>query len=194
MTDIKDTPKSKTGNGQGQVKDVAAGTSSAPMKSIGSPFAFMRRFAEDMDHLFEEFGLESGWHIPSFVTRSRELLRRESGLVPAEWSPKIDVLQREGQFVIRADLPGLSKEDVKVEATDDVVTIQGERKQEKKEERKGYSYSECSYGSFYRSIPLPEGAEAAKAIAEFRKGVLEVIVPAATPPMQKAKRLEVREA
>jgi HSP20 family protein len=194
MTDIKDAPKSKAGNGQGKVKEIVPGTSTAPMKSIGNPFAFMRRFAEDMDHLFEEFGLESGWHIPSFVTRSRELLRRGSGLVPAEWSPKIDVFQREGQFVVRADLPGLTKDDVKVEVTDDVITIQGERTQEKKEERKGYSYSECSYGSFYRAIPLPEGAEASKATAEFRKGVLEVTVPATTPPEQKAKRLEVREA
>jgi HSP20 family protein len=194
MSEIKEAPKPKTGNGQGQIKDVAPSTTSAPMKSIGSPFAFMRRFAEDMDHLFEEFGLESGWHIPSFVTRSRELFRRGSGLVPAEWSPKIDVLQREGQLVIRADLPGLGKEDVKVEVGDGVITIQGERKQEKKEERKGYCYSECSYGSFYRAIPLPEGAEAAKATAEFRKGVLEVIVPTITPPVAKAKRLEVREA
>src|SRR4249920_1367394 len=83
MTEIKEAPRSKAGNGKGQVKDVAPGTAAAPMKSIGSPFAFMRRFAEDMDHLFEEFGLESGWHIPSFVTRSREMLRRGSGLVPA---------------------------------------------------------------------------------------------------------------
>ena len=60
--------------------------------------------------------------------------------------------------MVRADLPGMSKEDIKVEVTDGVITIQGERKQEKKEEREGYSYSECSYGSFYRSIPLPEGA------------------------------------
>jgi HSP20 family protein len=147
-----------------------------------------------MDHLFEEFGLESGWHIPSFVTRSRELLRRGSGLVPAEWSPKIDVLHREGEFVVRVDLPGLTKEDVKVEVAGDVITIQGERKQEKKEERKGYCYSECSYGSFYRAIPIPEGAESSKATAESRKGVLVVTVPVATPPVQKARRLEVREA
>jgi HSP20 family protein len=163
------------------------------MKSFGSPFAFMRRFAEEMDHLFEEFGFQSGWHMPSFVTRGRELLRRGSGLVPAEWSPKIDVLEREGQFVVRADLPGMSKEDVKVEVTDDLVTIHRERKQEKKEERKGYCYSECSYGSFYRAIPLPEGADPSKATAEFRKGVLEVTVPATTPPEQKARRLEVQE-
>ena len=123
------------------------------------PFAFMRRFASEMDRLFEDFGLGTRMHIPRFISRGHELLRREAGLVPAEWSPRINVLQREGKFVVRADLPGLSKDDVKVEVSDDLITIQGERKHEKKEEREGYCYSECSFGSFYRAIPMPEGAE-----------------------------------
>ena len=95
--------------------------------------------------------------------------------------------------MVRADLPGLSKEDIKVEVSDDLITIQGERKHEKKEEREGYCYSECSFGSFYRAIPLPEGADASKATADFRKGVLEVTVPAPSRPEPKARRLEVRE-
>jgi HSP20 family protein len=101
----------------------------------------------------------------------------------------VDVLEREGQFIVRADLPGMSKEDVKVEITDDLLTIQGERK----EERKGYSYRECRYGSFYRAIPLPEGVDAGKATADFHKGVLEVVMPKAIPPASKARPLEVRE-
>ena len=95
--------------------------------------------------------------------------------------------------MIRADLPGLSKEDVKVEIADGVITIEGERKQEKKEEREGYFYSECGYGSFYRAIPIPEGAEASQATAEFRQGVLEVTVPVPSRPESKARRLEVLE-
>ena len=129
------------------------------MKFSGSPFTYMRRFAEEMDQLFEHFGLQTGLRMPGFFTRGHELLRREAGFVPGEWSPQIDVLEREGQLVVRADLPGMTKDEVKVEVTDDAVTIQGERKHEKKEEREGYYYSERSYGSFYRSIPLPEGAE-----------------------------------
>ena len=70
-------------------------------------------------------------HIPRFLSRGHELFRREAGLVPADWSPQINVLRREGQFVVTADLPGMSKDDVKVEVTDDMLTIQGERKQEK---------------------------------------------------------------
>jgi HSP20 family protein len=111
-------------------------------------------------------------------------------MVPAEWSPMIDVIEREGQIVVRADLPGMSREDIKVEVTDELLTIQGERK----EEQKGCSYRECRYGSFYRAIPLPDGVDAAKATADFHKGVLEVIIPRPTPPEPKARRLEVREA
>src|SRR5271166_6223839 len=124
MADVKEAPKPKTENGPGQTKDIVSRTSTAPMRSKGSPFAFMRRFAEEMDHLFEDFGFESGWHLPRFLGRGRELLRREAGFIPAEWSPRVDVLEREGQFVVRADLPGLSKEDIKVEVSDDLITIQ----------------------------------------------------------------------
>jgi HSP20 family protein len=164
----------------------------APMK-LSSPFAYMRQFAEEMDRLFENFGMHTGLRMPSFFTRGHELLRREAGFVPGEWSPQIDVLEWEGQLVVRADLPGMTKDDVKVDVTDDVVTIQGERKDEKKEEREGYCYSECSYGSFFRSVPLPAGAEASKATAQFRNGVLEIVVPMPGRPGKKARRLEVHE-
>jgi len=193
MAEIKEAPKPKTEVRPAQMTDIVPHTWTAPLTSKGSPFAFLRRFAREMDHLFEDFGLESGLHLPRFVSRGRELLRREAGFVPAEWSPRVDVLEREGQFVVRADLPGLSKEDIKVEVSDDLLTIQGERKHAEKEEREGYCYSECSFGSFYRAIPLPEGADASKATADFRKGVLEVTVPAPSRPEPKARRLEVRE-
>jgi HSP20 family protein len=193
MAEVKEAPRPKTENGPGPSKDIAPRATAAPMKSNASPFAYMRRFAEEMDQLFENFGLQTGLRMPSFLTRGHELLRRDAGFIPGEWSPQIDVLEREGQFAVRADLPGLSKEDVKVDVTDDLLTIQGERKQQKKEEREGYCYSECSYGSFYRAIPLPAGAEASKATAQFHNGVLEIAMPAPTHGGKKARRLEVRE-
>jgi HSP20 family protein len=193
MSEVKVASKPKTQNGPGQATDIAPQPSASMVKRNGSPFALMRRFAEEMDHLFADFGFDTRWHMPSFFNRGRELLRREVGLVPAEWSPKIDVLEREGQFLVRADLPGMSKEDIKVEVTDDMLTIQGERKAEKKEEREGYCYSECSYGSFYRAIPLPEGAEFSKATADFHKGVLELSVPAPACRERKTRRVEVRD-
>jgi len=192
MLEVKEAPKQKTGNGKGQTSDIARTTPPATLAaSQGSPFAFMRRFTEEMDHLFADFGF--GWHLPSALTRGRELLRREVGLIPAEWSPRVDIQERDGQLLVRADLPGLSKDDIKVEIKEDMLSIQGERKQEKKEEREGYFYNECTYGSFYRAVPLPEGVEASKATAEFKNGVLEIAMPAPARPETKARRLEVRE-
>ena len=194
MAEIKEAPKPKSNGSHGQATAVAPRPAPAtPAAAHGHPFAFMRRFADEMDHLFEDFGFSSGMRLPSPLTRGWEMLRRESGLVPAEWSPRVDVLHREGQVLFRADLPGLSKDDVKVEINNDMLTIQGERKHEKKEEREGYVYSECSHGTFFRAIPIPEGADASKATAEFRNGVLEVAMPAPQRPEQKTRRLEVRE-
>ncbi len=159
----------------------------------GSPFAFIRRFAEEMDRLLEDFGVGHGLHMPGFITRGHELLRREAGLVEAEWSPHIDVKEEGGRLLVRADLPGMTKGDIKVEVTEDALTIRGERKQEKKEEREGYAYSECSYGRFYRAIPLPEGADTTKVTAEFHNGVLEVGMPLPPHPEPTARSVEVRE-
>ena len=85
--------------------------------------------------------------------------------------------ERDGNLVVSAELPGLNKEDVKVEVTADGLIIQGERKREHEEDRGGVHRSERSYGSFYRSIPLPEGANIEQAKAQFNNGVLEVRVP-----------------
>jgi len=194
MTEVKEAPEPKTSNGQGQTREMAPQAMTVPVKTNGHPFAFMRRFAEEMDRLFEDFGLETGWSVLSFFTRGREWMRREAGFIPAEWSPRVDVLEREGQVVVRVDLPGMTKDEVKVELTNEWLTVQGERREEKREKHKGYRYSECRYGSFYRSVPLPEGVDTTKATAEFNKGVLEVVMPYVTLPEPKTRRLEVREA
>ena len=87
----------------------------------------------------------------------------------------IEVTEREGNYVVRAELPGLKPEDVKVECTDDAVVIEGERKLEREED--GGRRSERMYGRFFRVIPLPEGAKVTDAQARFQDGVLEVTVP-----------------
>jgi HSP20 family protein len=85
------------------------------------------------------------------------------------------------------DLPGLKRDDVKVELTEGLLTISGERKEEKEEKREGYYRSERSYGSFFRQIPLPEGAKTDTAKAEFNDGVLEITMQA--PAREPQKRL-----
>lgn len=92
----------------------------------GNPLTFMRRFADEMDRLFEGFGPRR----PGILGRGSEMLLRKTGFIPVEWSPRVEVREREGQFQVRAELPGLSKDDVQVELTDQLLTIRGERKQE----------------------------------------------------------------
>jgi HSP20 family protein len=163
-----------------------------PSLASGSPFSFMRRFSEEMDRLFEDFGFGRGWLAPSF---GRDLFPRNFGeLGQSAWSPQVEMFEREGQLVLRADLPGLSKDDVKVEVTDDAVTISGERRSEHEEKREGYYRSERSYGSFYRSIPLPEGVNADDANATFGNGVLEITMQAPQRQIERnSRRLEIKE-
>lgn len=93
------------------------------------------------------------------------------------WAPAVEVRQRDGSIVVDADLPGIDPSGVKVEVDDDMLVIQGERKREEEKEGQGWHRSERVYGAFYRAIPLPDGAKAEQAKAEFKNGVLEVVVP-----------------
>ena len=112
---------------------------------------------------------------------------------PDVWGPDVDVFEKKGQLVVRADLPGLSKEDVKVEITDTELTIEGERQSEKEEEKDGYYRSERSYGSFRRTIPLPEGVKTDRAKATCKDGVLEVTMPTGSPRKKKSgRRLQIK--
>jgi HSP20 family protein len=180
----------QTTSGQGGQTGLAARGGSAPSPFGASPFAFMRRFTEEMDRLFEDFGFGRGWLMPSF---GRELFPAGFGeLGQPLWSPQVEVFERGGQLVVRADLPGLTKEDVKVEVTDGALTISGERRQEQEERGEGFYRSERSYGSFYRQIPLPEGVNADDAQATFRGGVLEISMRA-PQRRPRGRRLEIKE-
>lgn len=109
------------------------------------------------------------------------------------WTPQIESFQRGDQFVVRADLPGLRKEDVNIEVTDEAITIQGERRDEHEESREGFYRSERTYGSFYRVVPLPEGAITESAKATFRDGVLEITAQAPPREVSRRRRLEIGE-
>jgi HSP20 family protein len=152
-----------------------------------NPFGMMRRFTMDMERLFEDFG---GFRFPTLLNAERWPLHTE--FVETQWLPEVEVLEQNGQFIVRADLPGMTRDDIKVELNDNVLTISGERKEEKEEKREGFYRSERSYGNFYRQLPLPEGAMIGKAEATFVNGVLEVTMPApkAEP---KTRKLEVKD-
>lgn len=191
MNAVKEAPRTKTANEPCQMKEGTPRVTEKP-PAHPTPMGLVRGLATELDRLFEDFGMETGWVMPRLFGRGG-VLHREPFLTPAGWAPRIDVLERDGQFVVRADLPGLNKEDVKVEVRQDRITLEGERKEEKTEEREGYHYGECRYGAFYRAIPLPEGVDTTKATAEFRKGVLEVVMPRTNPKGPAARRLEVVE-
>jgi HSP20 family protein len=190
-TTTREAPTGTLTSSAGKASSIArAKTSPTLVPTIDRPFEFVRRFAEQMDHLFEDF---SGGYLPTALTRVRGTPRREGGIMPVEWSPQISVMEREGKFLIHADLPGLTKNDVKVDVAEGMITIEGERKQEKKEESEGRYYNECCYGSFYRAIPLPEGVDASSATAQFHNGVLEVALPLPPKAKKEPRHLEIQE-
>jgi HSP20 family protein len=160
-----------------------------------TPFITMRRMAEDMDRLLENFGLgRTGFGLqPSFGTDlDRGIWSGLSNLDQAVWTPQIETFRRGDNLVIRADLPGLKKDDVKVEIEDDVLAISGERREENEEDRDDYYRSERTYGQFYRAIPLPDGVDENKVDASFKDGVLEVTIPAPKHSERKAKSIKVK--
>ncbi len=164
-----------------------------------SPFAVMQRMADDMDRLFEQFGFgRTGLGVAPRLGSLGSLLdddlwsERGSQALNTVWTPQVEAFRRGDNLVIRADIPGVEKDDVHVEIENDMLTISGERKEEHEENRGGYYRSERSYGQFYRAIPLPEGVNAEKCDASFKDGVLEVTLPAPRTEERKTKRIQVK--
>lgn len=149
-----------------------------------NPFSVIKRFGEEMDRLFSDYGLNRDWIPPALA------LTGETG---RKWEPQVEIFEHDGELVVRAELPGLKKEDVKIELSHDGLTIDGERRSEHEENGEGYYRSEFSYGSFHRRVPLPEGANPDEATAKFHDGVLEVTMPARKPVARAARKLAIQE-
>lgn len=165
--------------------DLARRETGAPAHRETSPFSLMSRFSEEMGRLFEDFGFgRQFW--PDWG-------REFGGLEKSMWSPQVELFEKDQKLILRADLPGLSKDEVDVEMTDDAVVLRGERRQEREEDEEGYYRSERSYGSFYRQIPLPAGVDVEEAQATFRNGVLEIEMPAPAREPRR-RRIEITEA
>jgi HSP20 family protein len=157
--------------------------------SLAGPFDFMERMADEMDRTFDRMFRDFGVSRRSWRSRAPFRALQREGL----WSPRIEAFQQGDRFIVRADLPGLKKDDVQVEVTDDAITIQGERREEQEEQREGYYHSERQYGQFYRSIPLPEGVISESAQATFKNGVLEVSMQAPPAEASRGRRLEIKD-
>jgi HSP20 family protein len=155
-----------------------------------NPFTLMRRMAEDMDRLFQDFGFANALPGISSAAAARDPWRQARSIAQG-WAPQIETFRRGDRLIIRADLPGLKRDDVKVEVDGDLLAISGERRSEREDSRDDYYRSERHYGQFYRAIPLPEGANADEINASFRDGVLEISLRA---PRDSApsRRKEIR--
>lgn len=117
---------------------------------------------------------------------------KKEAITVAEWSPLVDIAEDEKEYVIKAEVPEMKKEEIKINVHDDVLAISGERKYEKEEKGKKYHRVERAYGSFMRSFVLPEDADGSKVNAEYKDGVLKVHLP--KTEKAKPKAIEVKVA
>jgi len=137
-----------------------------------SPIGLLRRVSDEMDRMISSLR-------PQF-----------DGNEMAGWSPSIEVFERDGKLIVHADLPGLNKDDLRIQVVNDQLVIEGERRREHEEDKGPIHRSERSYGSFMRSVALPEGANVDQAHAEFNNGVLEISVP--IPEQKQARQIPIQ--
>jgi HSP20 family protein len=152
-----------------------------------NPFRMLEELAAEMDSVFDDFGLGRSWFGPRQGWPRLGTGRHSRA---EAWIPEIEVAQQGNEFVIHADLPGMKKDDVRVDVTDGDVTISGERRVEEETKEGGVYRSERSYGTFCRTIPLPDGAMTDQAKATFQDGVLDIRMPA-PPESTRGRRLEI---
>jgi HSP20 family protein len=150
-----------------------------------SPFELMRQLDEDMDRLWGQL----------WGGRGRNLSAGARGAIQQTWMPQLEVFERDGKFHVHADLPGMRKEDIKLNVEQEQLVISGERRshhEEGERDKGGYWHSERSYGSFYRTVQLPEGVDPATAQANFKDGVLDVSFDAPKRPPLASRSIEIR--
>jgi HSP20 family protein len=116
---------------------------------------------------------------------------KKEAMAVAEWSPLVDISEDDKGYVVKAELPEMKKEEIKINVLDDVLSISGERKYEKEEKGKKYHRVERAYGSFMRSFTLPEDADGSKVSAEYKDGVLNVRLPKSEKARPKSIEVKV---
>ncbi len=144
------------------------------------PLNMLSRFQDDINQFFR-----TNDGMPS-------VFGENSTIATNHWLPSVDIKDEDKRYVIAADIPGVDPKDIEVSMDNDVLTIKGERKTEKKDEDNGYRRIECSYGSFYRRFSLPESVDSDKVIAKGKNGVLEITVPKREVSKAKPRMIEVK--
>jgi HSP20 family protein len=152
------------------------------------PFESLHR---EIDRLFDDFGTGFRWPFGRSLFPMAPSFRSQ-----VKWStmPAVDVVESEKAYEITAELPGMDEKNIEVKVADGVLTMKGERQEEKEEKKKDYYLQERSFGSFQRSFELPESVDADKIEASFKKGVLTVKLPKQPEAQKPAKKIEVKAA
>jgi HSP20 family protein len=145
-----------------------------------SPIKELEEMRKDMDRLFEEF-------FSPITRRRRGWLKPEMGVIV----PNIEMYDRKNEIVVKAELPGVAKEDIDLTITKDSLTLKGETKKEEEVKEEDYYACERSYGSFTRTIALPVEVDSEKAKAAFKNGVLEIVLPKKEEAKPKEIKIEV---
>jgi HSP20 family protein len=165
---------------------VKSGEARTPAEAAAHPFDSLRR---EIDRLFDDVG-RGFFRVPSLRSWFEEPLFQRAPLtfdVPA-----VDVAERDKEYEITAELPGLDEKDIEVNLANGVLTISGEKKEEKEEKKKGYYLAERRYGSFQRSFRVPEGVDEGKIEASFKKGVLKLTLPKTAEAQKSAKKIAIK--
>jgi len=150
------------------------------------PFESLHR---EIDRLFDDFGVGVRWPFGRSRLAAEPVFRREM-----TWAkmPAVDVVESEKVYEITADLPGMDEKNIEVKVADGVLSVKGEKQEEKEEKKKNYYLQERSFGSFQRSFELPESVDPDKIEARFKKGVLTVTLPKRPEAQKPAKQIEVK--
>ncbi|WP_157016687.1 MULTISPECIES: Hsp20/alpha crystallin family protein [Phyllobacteriaceae] len=153
-----------------------------------APFESLRR---EIDRLFDDFH-PLGWRLPSRAVLDLEMPKFSR----AAWqvAPAMDLVEKEKEYEITAELPGIDEKNVEIKLSNHTLTIKGEKKEEKEEKEKDYYLSERRYGSFQRSFRVPDGVDADRIEATFTKGVLTVRLPKTAQAQKADKKIEVKAA
>lgn len=168
-----------------------AKTGMSPMPAAGAPWQPFDSLRREIDGLFENLGLGS-WRLPA--ERGLKLGIGWPGGMAGGLAPAVDLAEKDNAYEITAELPGLDEKDVEVKLADGLLTIKGEKREQREEKDKDYHLSERRYGSFIRAFALPAGIDTDKIDARFAKGVLTVSLPKTVEAQQKEKKIDVKPA
>lgn len=144
--------------------------------AVANPFRELLTFQEEINKLFDDF------------------FRAPKALDDAiAFAPDIDIAETKDAFIVKADLPGMTEKDIEVSLTNNILTIKGERKEEKEEKDKNYYRKERLFGTFLREIQIPKRVQTDKVKAKFKNGVLEIELPKAEEEKEKTVKIEVEK-